>query len=90
MNLIKTKKKWIDDESGVVWLIPLLIVMGVVGGIAVTGYAVYRLTQEPDVTYNITDTGFSLAGVDLDSLWIIVAVIGALIVLYMLFKKKTP
>lgn len=76
------------DSDGIAPLIAAVIVMIVIGGITIAGVAVYQLTVKPDITYNITETGFSLAGIDVGSIWPIALIGGALILLYFMIKKK--
>lgn len=73
MNKIKRK----SDINAITPFVALMVSALIIGGIGIAAIGVYQLTQRPDITYNITDTGFSLAGLEIDSLWIIV--IGAVI-----------
>lgn len=83
------KRTYYMDQDGIAPLVAGIILLVVVGGIAIAGFAVYQITQRPDITYNITDTGFSLAGVDMDSLWVIVAISLGLVALWMFSRKKS-
>lgn len=77
-----------NDISGVAWFISLGI-LAVIGAIGVS--ASYFIFQRPDVTYNIQDVGFSIAGVQISSIWIIliVLVVIVLIVWYIARRRKT-
>lgn len=83
---IKPKRRWNDEGiapiiAGVILIIGAAIAAGVV-------IAAYQLTVKPDIVYNITDTGFSLAGVDTG---VIYAIAGAAVLLGLLWvasKRK--
>lgn len=80
------KRKFANDENGIapiIWAI-------VLAGSLIAGIGVYQFTQRPDITYNITDTGFSIAGLEIDSLWVII--IGAMIIFGLMwyFGRKKP
>ena len=74
------------DNSGlapVIWVI-------VLAGIAIAGLGTYQITQRPDITYNISDTGFSLAGLDV-SWFMVLAIAGVVVfVIFMMFRKPAP
>lgn len=82
------KRKIVYDENGIAPFIAFVITALVIGGIAIAGLGVYQITQKPDVTYNITDTGFSLAGLEIDSIWIII--IGAVIFFAFVWLSRRP
>ena len=84
---IRIKPKRFDND-GIAPLIAGLLVLAVVGAITIAGIAVYQLTVKPDIIYNISDTGFSLAGLDIDSLWLIVGIGIAILFLFVMFRKK--
>jgi hypothetical protein len=85
---LEAKRQLLKDQEGIGPLIAGIILLVVAAGIGITALAVYNITQRPDIIYNITNPGFSLAGLEMDSIWIGVAVIGALILLYLFMKKK--
>lgn len=82
-------RKLNQDINGFVvtgtFLIGALLV-GLVGTAAIVG--VYNATQKPDITYNITDTGFSLAGIGLDSTTLAIIIIGVIVVFFMLWGNR--
>lgn len=66
----------------VIWLIVLI------GG-AIAGLGVYQFTQRPDITYNISDTGFSFAGIDIS--WVaIIGIVGIVVFLLFFLFRKPP
>jgi LPXTG-motif cell wall-anchored protein len=68
-----------------------LIIVGVLAIIGVTStIAVYQLTQRPDITYNISDTGVSFAGIDVSWFAIIGIVVLIAIFLVWSFRKRKP
>jgi len=83
-----SKKNFKSDCNGAIPVIAWVFVAVVT---AIGGYiAVENLTQQPDITYNISDTGFSIAGVDVSWLWIIVIVAGIVIVILFLATRRKP
>lgn len=91
MGIIKRKNSFAKDDNAFVitgtFLIGALIT-ALVGSAVVVG--VYNATQTPDITYNISDTGFSLAGLGIDSTTLLM--IGAGVVVLFLFlgmRKKS-
>lgn len=77
------KRKFTNDEHAIA---PIIWAIVLVGG-AFVGLAGYKtLAERPDVTYNITDTGFSLAGLNIDSLWLVVGM--AVIVMAILWSNS--
>lgn len=77
------------DTNGIVFTLGSILLTAIVlGGIAITAVGVYQLTQKPNITYNITDTGFSLAGLSTDSLTIIAIIIIIVIILIVSFRRK--
>lgn len=87
MGIIKRKLAY--DSNAIA---PIFIAVGLILTLAVSSaiiIGVYQLTQKPDVTYNITDTGFSLAGLNLDStmLMLIAGVVGVIILMAWVRKK---
>lgn len=62
----------------------VLAAVGIVGGLAV-----WNMTQRPDITYNISDTGFSIAGVDV-SWFLIIGVIAVAIFFIIFMGRKKP
>lgn len=85
------KRAMLNDQKGIAPLIAGIIVLVVASAIGISALAVWNITQRPDITYNITDTGFSLAGVDASSIYVIAGIIGVLAFLYFWFKKpSTP
>lgn len=86
MNEKLTRKKFQKNEEGIAPLIALAII-GVIGTVA--GIGIYQFTQRPDVTYNITETGFSLAGVSVDSFALIAIGIAVIFIgLFAMQRKK--
>lgn len=84
MGLRKLQKDTIGAIPVIAWVFVAVVT-------AIGGYiAVENLTQQPDITYNISDTGFSIAGVDVSWLWIIVIVAGIVIVLLFLATRRKP
>lgn len=76
------------DEKGVIPLAAFIpwYVWAAFGGAAILG--TYLLLRQPDVTYNISDTGFSLAGIDIS--WIIILAVVALgLFLLLAFRKPS-
>jgi hypothetical protein len=83
---IKSKRDFKNDNRAVV---PLLIwVIVAIGGIVVAGVGVYQVTSPGTTIYNITDTGFSIAGADVSWLWMIAIIAGFLIFLIWLGRRK--
>lgn len=81
-----TKRNLTNDESAIAPAIVALIIMGValVGTVGAVAY----FTQ-PDITYNISEGGlFSIAGLELSGLEIILAVCGILFAIVYFFRKK--
>lgn len=74
-----------DDKIAVapiIWAIVLI-------GSAIAGLGVYQVTQRPDVTYNISDTGFSFAGVDIS--WLLIIGVGAIaLFVFLWIAKRKP
>lgn len=81
------KRKWNKDAMAFLG-IPLVIWVLGIGGL-ITGIAVWNITQRPDVTYNISDTGFSIAGVDV-SWFAIIGVIALFIIIFIWWGRKKP
>jgi hypothetical protein len=78
------------DESGIAPFIALMITMLVIGAIGVSALGVYQFTQKPNVTYNISDTGFSLAGLDLgNSIYIIIGIIVVFAIIFFMMRKPS-
>ena len=76
-----------DNHNGIAPIIWAIVLIG--GAIAALG--VYQVTQKPDITYNISDTGFSLAGVDVS--WLVILAIGVVVLfvfLWMARRKPQP
>ena len=86
------KRKFAHDENAFVITGAFLIGMTIavlVGSAVVVG--VYQFTQEPSVTYNISDTGFSLAGLNLDTTTlIIIAVVIVVAVVFIASWRRKP
>lgn len=73
-----TKRKMVRNESATA---PIIWAIVLIGG-AIVGLAGYKtLAERPNVTYNITDTGFSLAGLQIDSLWLVVGIAAVLMLI---------
>lgn len=64
---------------------PIVWAVVLIGGL-IAGIGVYQFTQRPDITYNITDTGFSLAGVDV-SFFAVIGVVVLIIFGILVFRK---
>ena len=77
-----------DDMEAVapiIWAIVLI-------GSAIAGLGVYQVTQRPDITevYNISETGFAIAGVDV-SWFLVIGIVAIVIVLILVFaRRKQP
>lgn len=70
-------------------LAPLFWAIIILGGLAITGVAVYQITARPDITYNISETGFSLAGVDVS--WFAIIGLGLLIfIVFIWLGRRKP
>lgn len=81
------KRTWTRDTHAA---IPLLVwVIVGIGAVAIAGLGVYQITQRPDIIYNISDTGFSLAGVDVSWLWVI-AIVGGVVILIVFMGRRRP
>lgn len=78
------KRQWQKDTSGIG---PALILV-ILAGSLIAGLGVYQLTQRPDITYNISDTGFSIAGLDIS--WVVIVGIGAVVVFVLFFIFRRP
>lgn len=85
---LQAKRSFYKDQTGLAPIIAGVILLVVMAGIGITALAVYNITQRPDIVYNITNPGFSLAGMGTDTVWIVVGVIGALIVLWLLLRPR--
>ncbi len=84
------KRKW--DENAIA---PLIIAMLLLAGITTSAVIGAVYFAQPDITYNISDTGFSIAGFEIDSLTVVIViiVIVGLVLLYVgrkTDKPKTP
>jgi len=77
------KKNIQTDTYGIVFTGPFVLAAIAIAGIIGVGTIAY---SQPDVTYNISDTGFSLAGIDMS--WIVVIGIAAIIFMIFLFIGK--
>lgn len=86
---LQAKRSFYKDQSGLAPIIAGVILLIVMAGIGITALAVYNITQRPDIIYNITNPGFSLAGIGTDTLWIIVGGAIAILVLWLLLRKRT-
>lgn len=84
-------KRFHSDKNGVAPAIAaflwLLVAVGAIGGVYI---AVTNLTQRPDITYNISDTGVSFAGIDVSWFAIIGVVILIIIVVIWLGRRRQP
>lgn len=69
-----------------------LIILGVLAIVGIgSTIAIYQLTQRPDITYNISDTGVSFAGIDVSWFAIIgVVVLIAIVLVWAGRKRKQP
>lgn len=91
MGLKRKINSLANDESAIAPFIAIMITMLVIGGIGVTALGVYQFTQKPDITYNISDTGFSLAGLDLgNSIYIIIGIIVVFAIIFFVMRKPSP
>ena len=83
---IKPKQRWNNEGiAPILGAVILIVGAAIAAGVVI---AAYQLTVKPDVVYNITDTGFSLAGVDTG---VIYAIAGAGILIGLLWfasRKK--
>ena len=78
------KRKITNDNNGIAWFIALGII-AVIGAVGVASS--YFIFQQPDITYNISDTGFSLAGLDIDFTWVILIIVG-IVFLWLIFLSR--
>ena len=80
----ENKRVLANNTSGVA---PIVWVLAI--GLSVLGAGViYTAVQKPDITYNISDPIFSVAGVDMSGLVIIAIVVVSAIVLLLAFRRK--
>lgn len=79
------QKRLKNNESGIAFIVWAIVLIA--GAVASLG--VYQITQRPDITYNITDTGFSFAGIDMSWL-VIIAIAVVLLFLFMFMFRKKP
>lgn len=80
-----TKRKLTNDNFAIA---PIVWIVVLIGG-AIAGLGVYNVTQRPDITYNITDTGFSIAGVDV-SWFVIIGLVGIVIIVFLFMFRRKP
>lgn len=85
---MEAKRQELADDNHAIAPLVLAGFIILISTIVITGVAVWQITQRPDITYNITDTGFSLAGLEMDSPLVIIAVIGGAFVLLWLWMRK--
>lgn len=84
---MKNKSKMYHDKNAIAPVIAaaiLIIGCAIAGGVLI---AAYQLTQKPDIIYNITETGFALAGIDASALYLIAGVITVLGILWFISRK---
>lgn len=74
---------WTDD-TGITPGIAALIIL-VAGSIISVGAVAYF--SQPNITYNVSDTGFSFAGIGSDTITLIVAVIVVLALIWLLMRR---
>lgn len=74
-------KRLLNDLSSGVPLIAWIAVL-VIGGIG-TYIAVENLTQQPNITYNVSESPFSFFGNQVDWIWIIL--IGVVVVFFLIW-----
>lgn len=75
---------------GIATLLGISAFYWILGAVAVVGGVVaWNVTQRPDITYNISDTGFSLAGVDV-SWFLIIGLVAIAIVFIIFMGRKKP
>ena len=86
MGLIRRISRFSKDCSGIAPIIwAIVLIGGTVVGIA--GYKV--LVERPDITYNITDAGISIAGLDIGNDMLIIITIGVVfLILWFAGRKK--
>lgn len=75
-----------NDLSGVVPIIAWIAVL-VIGGIG-TYIAVENLTQQPSITYNVSESPFSFFGNQVDWIWIILIAVVVIFVLLWGFARS--
>lgn len=75
-----------NDLSGVIPVIAWIAVL-VIGGIG-TYIAVENLTQQPNITYNVSESPFSFFGNQVDWIWIILIAVFVIFVLIWGFTRK--
>jgi len=78
------------DENGITLIAGIGLAILLLSGAGLVALGVNALVGgEADTTYNITDTGFSLAGLEIDSFYLVaLAVIIILAVLWVVFGRK--
>lgn len=87
MGIIKRKNSFAKDTKAIA---PIIWAIVLIGG-AVVGLAGYKtLLEKPDITYNISDSGFTLAGVEIGNDVIIIIIIAIVIVGFILWSRKKP
>jgi len=86
---IEIKGRLLRDQDGIAPIVAGVILLIVSAAIGITALAVYNITQRPDIIYNISNPGFSLAGIDTNALYLVGAAIVAMILLYLWFRPKS-
>lgn len=80
--MVVVVRKLTKDNNAVIPLIAWFII----GAVALTGTVL--VLQPPDITYEISDTGFSIAGVDISFFAIIIVVIIVVFVIIWAVRRK--
>lgn len=83
-KISQIKNEMQNDNVGIAPIVWAILIAGTL----IAGIGVYQVTQRPDITYNITDTGFSLAGVDVSFFAVIGIVILIIFGIMLYFRKK--
>lgn len=75
------------DNYGIApWI--TLIILGIIGASVIGG--TYLVFEKPDITYNITETGFAIFGAEIN--WfIIIGIIAVIVIVFIWLRpKKQP
>ena len=81
-------KRLYENENAIAPAIALVLTILAVAIGAGVVIAAYQLTQKPDVTYNITDAGVALAGIDTNVIYIIGAIVLVMGFIWLMGRKK--
>ena len=76
-------KSLVKNTTGVAGITVLAILLIFTGAVVVGTVAF----SQPDITYNITDAGFSIAGIGSDTLTLIVGAIVVILIVFFLWRS---